>query len=86
MARARVELKGAQTHSHANKTMRKGVAEIMVDEELIAYYKSQSMFVVTEIQDPKPLPKAPPPQTAPVKAKQKAKQAEEDEEDDEPPI
>jgi len=56
MARANIVLKGANSHRRANgKVMLKNRAEVFNDAASINYYKTQSGFVVTDLEDaPKP--------------------------------
>lgn len=75
MARARVVLSNAQSHVRGNRTFKKGVPEILTDEDEIAYYKAQSQFTVTMLKDP-----TRPAEAAPVTRKPKKATTDDDEE------
>jgi len=58
MARARVELRGALTHTRGHRTFTKGAPQVLTDDAELAYYKAQSQFSVTMLEEPKPAPAA----------------------------
>lgn len=54
MATARVELKGALSHSRgAGRVFHKGLPQILSDANEINYYRTQSAFTVTDLEEPK---------------------------------
>ena len=58
MARAKVELMGALTHSGRGRSFERGKPQILTGASEIAYYKAQSEFSVTILAEPVPV--APP--------------------------
>lgn len=62
MARARIVLRSCETFTPlSGETWRKGQARTIADPSQIAYYRGQSEFSVTILEDPKPKPKPEPP-------------------------
>lgn len=67
MAKARIQLKGAMSHTARGRRVEKGKPFYTTNAADIAYYKAQGGFLVTMLEEdkPKPAPKrkpAPPPE------------------------
>jgi uncharacterized membrane protein YfbV (UPF0208 family) len=52
MARARIELRGALTHTRGQRSVTKGAPQVITDANEIAYYKAQTSFSVTILEEP----------------------------------
>lgn len=79
MAKARVELRSALSHTARGRQFKKGAPQILTNPADILFYQQQSEFSVTLLEEDKPAPVAP----AKVKAAPAPKEPEPEEPVDE---